>query len=273
MLEEPPRWATLTQMGHHGLGGFDARMTTMKLKQRALTGKPQNKRGTTPTPIQKRNLDKYPMDRSKDEVLKITSAHGYIRKELEKRVKQARIDSGHLRQYSQRMFDDVVCNTEPINNKEPPSRETSNCRPISAAVSTTSSKKEPPTLDRPLTGTTGPSSTGEMYSKRSKLLNCIRLRPNSEPPMRYNHERSKVIQPEIQKAIHQSNNDFRVVMPASSMSSAGSTVSSVSEYRLVPLNSFSSQYSSVQNLNDDNIAESSANAVDNSVGSKSCRPV
>ncbi|XP_062622181.1 serine/arginine repetitive matrix protein 1-like [Saccostrea cucullata] len=239
MESDSLRWAVLTNNAAHGPSNLrDLRITTMKLQQRALTGKAQEKRKpNSDTPLQKRTLNNYPMQHTKEDSVKMAQSQQYIRKHLERRVKQARIDSGNLRDYSHKMFDTVI----------QAKKQNSAIRPSTAVV--------PDNVPKYQNGTTGPSRSGSIvYNARSKILNSIRLRPNSEPPLKFKHERSTEIRSEIRRTLSQSNSDFRVITPMAS--SARSTASSTSDYYLVPLNGNLSEFSSIPDLDDSTTQES-----------------
>lgn len=233
------RWAVFTNKTGQGPANLkDLRISTMKLQQRALTGKAQERRKTVSDgPLQKRTLSKYPMQHTREDSVKMAQSQQCVRSHLERRVKQARIDSENLRDYSQKMFDSVI----------QAKNQNSAIRPSTAMV--------PDYVSKYQNGTTGPSRSGSiMYNVRSQILNSIRLRPNSEPPLKFKHERSTEIRTEIRNTLSQSNSDFRVLTPMSS--TARSTASSSSEYVLVPLTGNLSEFSSIPDLDDSNTQDS-----------------
>lgn len=240
MESDSLRWALFTNTAVQGPANLrDLRITAMKLQQRALTGKAQDRRKGhhSDTTVQKRTLSSYPMQHTKEESMKMAQSHQHLRTHLDRRVKQARIDSGNLRDYSQKMFDSVI----------QAKKQNLPIRPSTAIV--------PDHLPKYQNGSTGPSRSGSiMYNARSQMLNSIRLRPNSEPPLKFKHERSTEIRTEIRKTLSQSNSDFRVVTPLTS--TARSSTSSTSEYRLIPMNGNLSEFSSIPDLDDSTAQDS-----------------
>lgn len=240
MESDSLRWALFTNTAVQGPANLrDLRITAMKLQQRALTGKAQDRRKGhySDTTVQKRTLSSYPMQHTKEESMKMAQSHQHLRTHLDRRVKQARIDSGNLRDYSQKMFDSVI----------QAKKQNLPIRPSTAIV--------PDHLPKYHNGSTGPSRSGSiMYNARSQMLNSIRLRPNSEPPLKFKHERSTEIRTEIRKTLSQSNSDFRVVTPLTS--TARSSTSSTSEYRLIPMNGNLSEFSSIPDLDDSTAQDS-----------------
>lgn len=238
MESDSLRWALFTNTAAQGPANLkDLRITAMRLQQRALTGKAQDRRkpNSSETSVQKRTLSNYPMQHTREETMKMAQSHHNIRKHLERRVKQARIDSGNLRDYSHKMFDSVI----------QANKQNSAIRPRTAVV--------PDQMPKYQNGSTGPSRSGSIiYNVRGQVLNSIRLRPNSEPPLRFKHERSTDIRTEIRQTLSQSNSDFRVVTPPTSRS----TVSLSSEYLLVPMNGNLSEFSSIPDLDDSTTLDS-----------------
>ncbi|XP_069126058.1 uncharacterized protein [Argopecten irradians] len=263
MLDQPQRWANLTNFGNIpnmkeallSKQQSDRRILNMKLKQRALTGKPQNKRfSPSASTLQGREPRRYPMEYSREDSTRVGRQHQTLRKQLEQRVHNARIDSGSLRQYSLGLFDSVVQNVNKNDINIKPKQPAKN--PSVSNISDKEKENEKKVI-RPQTAVhNGPSHDGSLlYNKRGKVLNSIRLRPQSEPIGRYNHEKGKLVPPEIQRTLCQSNNEFRVLTSSMSIHplSPRSTSSSISEFKLVPLNGNGSvsEMSSVHDFNTD----------------------
>ncbi|XP_060085949.1 uncharacterized protein LOC132565326 [Ylistrum balloti] len=258
MLDQPQRWANLTNFGNipsmkealMSKQQSDRRLLNMKLKQRALTGKPQNKRFvSSASTSQGREPRRYPMEYSREDSTRAGKQHQALRKQLEQRVHNARIDSGSLRQYSLGLFDSVVQNLNKNDSNYKPKQQTS-------TLYHANEEKDKKPIRPQTAGHNGPSYDGSLlYNKRGKVLNSIRLRPQSEPVGRYNHVKGKIVPPEIQKTLCQSNNEFRVLtspMPIHPPSPR-SRSSSISDFKLVPLNGTGSisEISSVHDFNTD----------------------
>ncbi|XP_021340362.1 uncharacterized protein LOC110441514 isoform X2 [Mizuhopecten yessoensis] len=263
MLDQPQRWATLTNFGNIpsmkeallSRQQSDRRILNMKLKQRALTGKPQNKRFvSSASTFQGREPRRYPMEFSRDDSTRAGKQHQALRKQLEQRVHSAKIDSGSLRQYSLHLFDSVVqnFNKNDSNNKQ---KQKPKKQPCMSNKNDDEEKEKK--IIRPQTAVhNGPSHDGSLlYNKRGKVLNSIRLRPQSEPVCRYNHEKGKIVPPEIQRTLCQSNSEFRVLTTPMSVHppSPRSRSSSISDFKLVPLNGTGSvsEISSIHDFNTD----------------------
>ncbi|XP_033736616.1 uncharacterized protein LOC117324895 isoform X2 [Pecten maximus] len=262
MLDQTQRWATLTNFGNipsmkealMSKQQSDHRILNMKLKQRALTGKPQNKRfSSSVSTLQGREPRRYPMEYSREDSTRAGKQHQTLRKQLEQRVYNARVDSGSLRHYSLGLFDSVVQNLNKNDSNIKP-KQLPTKQPYTYNVS---EKEKERKVIRPQTAAhNGPSQDGSLlYNKRGKVLNSIRLRPQSEPVGRYNHEKGKIVPPEIQKTLCQSNNEFRVLTSPMSIHppSPRSRSSSISDFKLVPLNGTGSisEMSSVHDFNTD----------------------
>lgn len=78
MESDSLRWALFTNTAVQGPANLrDLRITAMKLQQRALTGKAQDRRKGhhSDTTVQKRTLSSYPMQHTKEESMKMAQSH------------------------------------------------------------------------------------------------------------------------------------------------------------------------------------------------------
>ena len=236
----------------------DYRVTTMKLRERVLNGRPQNQRYSrikalrSAPPFQNRNLDNYPMPHGREDAIR--SASGQRQQQMEKRdnINRARVDSESMKDYSKQMFDVAVktvakngVNANNFKNRSKTRSEKSSENIRSNASSRTSVRCNVYNLSFDDSKcNNGPSRQGSiLYNTRQQLLNAIRIRPHSEPVNIYNHEKNKS-KPGLIDAIHEKNINYAVRPSRSSLHSrtgsvagslAGSTTTS-SDYVLVPLN-------------------------------------
>ena len=191
--------------------GSDYWVTTMKLRERVISGKNnphKNIKSSSKSapPFQKRNPDNYPMPHSREDVLR--SAKGRKTEKLlrEKRNASTGAYSGNMRDYSKQMFEFAVLTanqncTPDVNKgvkrqivKRPLKITKQNQDPNqnnghTAKWAKAREQQEHKTEDS--NRTNGPTPEGSiLYNRRQKILNSIRIRPKSECDGQYHHDRS-----------------------------------------------------------------------------------
>lgn len=219
MPDETKAWAI--PVGSSDPYLLDTRVRNMKLSERLLCRKSRDRKLMLPcdSPFQKRNLTKFPMEHNRTEAKQKADKQHLTRKLTEDKVRKAKIDSESMRQYSLKMFDNAV---------EVFASKTDNRHELHLRLKSAHN---------------GPTHDGSvLYNKRSSVLNSIRLRPKSEPPTRFNHLKSEVIQPQIRQTLCRSNREYTVsptkLQPSSCRSV--SMMSNRSDFMLIPNGSLSS---------------------------------
>jgi len=270
MLDQPQRWATMTNfatfnnnMKEYFITGktpSDVKKVNAQIRQKALLLKLQEKELNTcsGSSLQSRQMKKFPMDHSREETIQTLRYKKKDRRETLTTVEKARVDSTSLRMHSLKMFDELVFGKD----KSPKPHPSQNCQALPKGNMTPNSKQTcGPVRPQTATCNNGPSQENHLYNRRGKVLNSIRLRPKSEPPVRFNHEKGKIMPGEIQRTLCQSNNDFRVQVTTPTPYSVGtrpssfySSSSTVSDFILVPVSeSLSEQSCILETVNDSSL--------------------
>lgn len=91
-------------------GKSDTRLASMKLKQRALNGKPQWRRLTSKScsPLQSRNLSNYPMEHTKEETIQTIQQKWAFNKNLAEQVRFATDESESWKKLGREKFENAL---------------------------------------------------------------------------------------------------------------------------------------------------------------------
>ena len=259
MREDPQMWATLTNFGNipqmkkylSKRAKNDHRNSTSKLKEIALTGKLRERKYNSFS--SSNNLQdgaprkEYPMEHTRAESVTSSTNHQAVRKQFEIRVKRAKEESESLRAYSLSMFENSL-GAEQYQSVPPTPRPVQgtrqsqiNLRRMSAKSSngrleTCTESKQMDGCHTPINN--GPTESGSLlYNQKGKLMNSIRLRPQSETISMFNHRKGSIVAPTIQQTLNKSNGCYRVQSANESelSRSVSGSCSSISELRLVPV--------------------------------------
>ncbi|KAK3580993.1 hypothetical protein CHS0354_007027 [Potamilus streckersoni] len=184
----------------------DNRVTTMKLRERALTGKPQKRRNArsnlkSAPPFQKRNLDSFPMPRGRQDAVRFALSHRKEVKDAQNSVTRQSLDSASLREYSRQMFNVAFANSpNPEQQDLKLSLEADRTDMLLSKCNSYTHRYSNPSVDGSI-----------LYKVNQQSLNSTQVRPYSEPAIKYNHERGKTVPPAIRDAITRSSEEFRIV--------------------------------------------------------------
>ncbi|XP_071119097.1 uncharacterized protein [Haliotis cracherodii] len=155
----------------------------------------------TQTVLRLRTPDHLPMDHNADQARHQAQQQRHRRHATVYDVRKASMDSENLRQYSRRRFEFAIKNLSNTDTDVNIFRINDVPRP--------NTTPHIPTQTNSSSLRTGPTQYGSLlYNRKPMMLSSIRVRPQSEAG-KYSHTRGRT-NPGIERALHQSNNDFFV---------------------------------------------------------------